>query len=282
MVLNIVICDDQIEMVNYIRKMVEDIILIDDIQDIQVELATTNPNEVSALFKPEEPVTNSKKKMMSMPVKQRLFFLDINFGPQFALFDGVNLGFEIRQYDITSNIIFITNNSEERRDVIDQKIIPLGYLPKRLSHEDLRAKIADLLETAQTRMHMSTVNRKMIELKIGHGRKRYVNLSDLYYIKGNEVKDKEGSSEKGLALLSERDGTYSLRRKLKDYVADDIKELVKLGRSYLINPLNVKETRVSARSGILTLTNGEEISVLRKSFDEYERKVSQMRQDGLL
>ena len=284
MMLNVVISDDQIEMVNYIKKMIEDIILIDEMLDVKIELVTTNPNEVLELFtfKGFESVENGKRNVISMPFKQRLLFLDINFGPQFAPFDGINLGFEIRKYDISSNIIFITNNSEERRDVIDQKILPLGYLPKRLSSQDLRERITDLIQTARARMYMSTIHKKMIELKIGHGRKRYINLADIYYIKGNESKSKEGSTEKGLALLSEKEGTYSLRRKLKDYADELEDDLVRLGRSYLINPLNVRETKVSARSGILTLANGEEISVLRKSFDDYEEVVSKMRKDGLM
>lgn len=276
--LNVIISDDQTLMLEKMKKIISDFVFIEEMEDIRIELVTPNPIEVLELFTPKKKVINGKEVLIPMPFKERLLFLDINFGETYAPFDGINLGFEIRKYDITSNIVFITNNTEERRDVIDQKIIPLGYLPKRLSEDEFRDKVIDLLKTARKRMYMSTGNKKIVEIKVGHGRKKYVNLADIYYIKGNENKDGDG---KGMSVLSGLEGSYFLRRRLRDY-ANEIQELVRLGRSYLINPLNVKETRKSGRIGILTLKNGEEISVLRKSFEEYEAVVSDMIKNGML
>ena len=279
--LNVIICDDNEEMVRSIKKMIEDFILINDMQDVDIELATTNPDEVLRLFRTKVQYADNTEKITPKPLKQRLLFLDINFGSDFARIDGIHLASEIRKYDISSNIVFVTSSGDERVDVLNKKIIALGYLKKSLSDEELKEKIIDHLEVARQRMSMSTVSRKMIEIKTGHS-KKYVNLANIYYIKGNDIKEKGNEKPRlGLTVLCEVNGISYLKRKLKFY-DEEIPELVRLGRSYLINPLNVKETRTSGRKGIIKLANGEEISVLRDSFNTYEKQVSEMRIKGLL
>lgn len=281
--LNVIICDDQLPLVESIKKTIDGAILIEDLLDVQVELATTNPNEVLDLFRHQEVHADQTKVITPLPLKNRLIFLDINFGPDSPYLDGIKVASEIRKYDISSNIVFVTSSGEERADVLEQKIVALGYLKKSLGEDELRRKIVDLLLTARQRMSMSTLERKMIEFKTGHA-KRYVNLKDIYYLKGNDLKEKEGVTaepRQGLTILCEANGISYLKRKLKFY-DEEIPELLRLGRSYLVNPLNVRETRTSGRKGILVMTNGEELSVLKESFIAYEEQVSEMRAKGLL
>jgi len=279
-VLNVIICDDDMKMVNDIRKMIENAILMKGIQDINIELATTNPEDVLTLFRIKKYDGDGTERITRQPLKQRLLFLDINYGSNFARFDGIRLGSEIREYDIRCDIVFVTSNSNEKSDVINEKITALGYVQKRLTDEQLKEKIIDLLETAHKRMYMTTIDRKMIEFKTGHS-KKYANLADIYYIKGNEIKNNDEQSRLGLTILCEANGIQYLKRKLKFY-DESIPELVRLGRSYLINPLNVKETRAAGKKRILTLANGEEISVQREAFLAYEELVNEMRENGLL
>jgi DNA-binding LytR/AlgR family response regulator len=270
-------------MVESIKKTIEGAILIEDFIDVKIELATTNPNEVLDLFREKEMHADGFELVRPLPLKRRLIFLDINFGLDYPYIDGIKVASEIRKYDISSDIVFVTSSGEERADVLEQKIVALGYLKKSLGEDDLRMKIVDLLKTARQRMSMSTVDRKMIEFKTGHA-KRYVNLTDIYYLKGNDLKDKNhGDNEprQGLTILCEANGISYLKRKLKFY-DEEVPELVRLGRSYLVNPLNVRETRTSGRKGILTMANGEELSVLRESFNAYEEQVDEMRKKGLL
>ena len=278
--LNVIICDDDMKMVNDIRKMIENAILMKGIQDINIELATTNPEDVLTLFRIKKYDGDGTERITRQPLKQRLLFLDINYGSNFARFDGIRLGSEIREYDIRCDIVFVTSNSNEKSDVINEKITALGYVQKRLTDEQLKEKIIDLLETAHKRMYMTTIDRKMIEFKTGHS-KKYANLADIYYIKGNEIKNNDEQSRLGLTILCEANGIQYLKRKLKFY-DESIPELVRLGRSYLINPLNVKETRAAGKKRILTLANGEEISVQREAFLAYEELVNEMRENGLL
>ena len=278
--LNVIICDDDMKMVNNIRGMIENAILIKDIKDVNIELATRNPEETLGLFRIKKHDEDGNEKVTPLPLKQRLLFLDINYGPAFDRLDGVRLGCEIREYDIGCNIVFVTNSGDEKSDVINEKITPLGYLPKRLTDEQLKEKIVDLLETARKRMYMTTMDRKMIQFKTGHS-KKYANLADIYYIKGNESKNNDEQSRLGLTVLCEAGGIHYLKRKLKFY-DEHIPELIRLGRSYLVNPLNVRETKTSGKRGILKLANGEEISVRRESLIAFEEISDKMREKGLL
>ena len=277
--LNVIICDDQLPLVENIKKTIEGAILIEDLIDVQIELATTNPNEVLDLFRTKEVHADKTEHITPKPLKNRLIFLDINFGQDYPYLDGIQVASEIRKFDISSNIVFVTSSGEERADVLEQKIVALGYLKKSLGEDELRGRLVDLLLTARQRMNMSTLDRKMIEFKTGHA-KRYVNLMDIYYLKGNDLKDVD-EPRQGLTILCEANGISYLKRKLKFY-DEEVPELVRLGRSYLVNPLNVRETRTSGRKGILIMSNGEELSVLRESFNAYEEQVAEMRVKGLL
>jgi len=279
-VLNIIICDDDMKMISDIRKMIENAMLMKGMQDVNIELTTTNPEEVLKLFRIKKYDADGTERITPQPLKQRLLFLDINYGPDFSRLDGIRLGSEIREYDIRCDIAFVTSNSNEKSDVINEKITALGYVHKRLTDDKLKERIIDLLDTARKRMYMTTIDRKMIEFKTGHS-KKYANLADIYYIKGNEIKSNDEQSRLGLTILCEANGIHYLKRKLKFY-DENIPELVRLGRSYLINPLNVKETRASGKKRILKLANGEEISVQRDTFAAYDELVNEMREKGLL
>lgn len=279
--LHIVISDDNKDIVMEIKKVIENTIFIEEYEDIVIELATTSPKDVLKLFYGTKKLANGDVIRTPKPLKQRLLFLDINFGTDYPDLDGIKLGTEIRKVDIFSNIVYVTSNGEERADVLNEKIAALGYLKKRMMGEELNKRIVDLLTIARERMHMWTPNRQVVEIKTGHS-KKYVNLADIYYIKGNEVKDKESEQASlGLTVLHTTDGVIYLKRKLKFYT-EEIPQMVRLGRSYLVNPQNVVETRTSGKQGFLLLSNGEEISALKESLAAYEEGVSERYAKGIL
>ena len=279
--LNVIICDDEMKDLSKIRKILENYIFIEDIDDVEIELATTNPNEVRELFIIEEVHANGTKKITPQPLKQRLLFLDLNFGQKYSDISGAGLGMEIRQYDIRSDIVFVTSSSDDRSDVIDKKITPLGYLKKSLTEQELRAGVIDLLKESCRRMNMFTLDRKMIKIQTGLGEK-HVDLYEIQYMKGSDTKGKcDGKTRADLVELYLRNESMYLRKSLKFY-EETITDLVRLGRSYLVNPLNVDNTRVTTRQGILTMKNGHEIRASLESFYKYEKTVSERFETGLL
>lgn len=270
--LNVVICEDNEVMLSKILDIVDKEILMSDFDDIKLELSTTNQYDVLNLFvdlefekDPNDP--NGLKKIIKRkerkPLKQRLLFLDINFEDNGPHYDGVQLANEIRSYDILSHIVFITNSGVEHRDVVEQKIAPLGYIQKWKSEEQVLAEIKGAFIEAHNRSHMSTVDRRMIEFK-SHRRKFYHKLDEICYIKGSA-----SNKEEGLCALHLDNKIEPLSHPLK-YYSTNIPELIKLGRSHIINPAKVRGTKISAKWVKLEMANRGTIRVERKSYEDYK------------
>ena len=279
--LNVILCEDNPAIINSVKKIIKDYSSMEGLQDINIELATSDPLKVLELFRISVKHPDGMVEYFAQPLKHRLLILDIdlgNLGKEQGL-DGVTLAREIRKFDIGSDIAFLTNNRLAITDVISYKTTPLAYLIKPFIDENeemLKKEVIDLLMCAYARMSKDVINKKIIEFKTGH-RKVHVRLADVYYVHGNDNKNEDVDDEIKFAVtvLREAGGRQYLKRSLNFY-DKHIPELIKLGKSYLINPLNVKGTRATKKYGFLTLTNGEEIRVMRESFDIYEMLVSEM------
>ena len=281
--LNIIICDDEQKMVDHIKDIITKFICFEDITDMQIELATTDPSEVLALFVKVEKFADGKKNIIKQPLKERILFLDINFASEVPHHNGIELGRAIRRYDISSFIVFITNQIEESRDVIQRKVTPLGFIAKNFSEKMFSEAIAGDLIEARKRTRMSTLNKKIIEVKNNKGLE-YFKLDEICYIVGNEngkfeslPADQLDMAEpipKGLSMLFRPEDTEArgrpLTRRLK-YYTEKIPELLQLGRSYLINPDHKERVIPRGKNVLVVMANGEEISVDKESYDKYAK-----------
>jgi len=282
--LNVILCDDNQEILVTVRKFIEGFIMMEDLQDIQVELATTNPDEVLDLFREKTVGADGSVRIQARPLRQRILFLDIAFGAGIE-YDGVAMGRHIRKFDDSVHIVYLTSYRQVISDVVNYKIMPLGFLNKPVFGEDnetLQKDVIEMLMYAHEKMAMSKVDKKVLEFKTG-SRRIYVKLSDVYYIQGNDSKNQEMDEEKkkALTVLSESGGLQYFKKSLK-YYDERIPELVKLGKSFLINPLNVVETTTARKHAILKMRNGEQIRVMRDSFLIYEQLVAQLKSEGVI
>lgn len=284
--LNVILCEGNPAIINSVKKFIEDYSEMEGLQDINIELATPDPFEVLKLFRTSVKYPDGTIEYFVEPLKHRLLIFDVDLGKlgRERGLDGVTLAREIRKFDIGSDIAFLTSNRLAITDVINYKITPLAYIIKPFineSEETLQKEVIDLLMSAYTRMSKDVADKKIIEFKTGH-RKIHVNLANIYYVHGNDNKREDADNDEtksALTVLCETGGKQYLKRSLSFY-DEQIPELVKLGKSYLVNPLHVKGTRTTKKYGFLTLTNGKEIRVMRKSFDKYEKVVSKMRAEG--
>jgi two-component system response regulator AgrA len=286
-VLNVILCDDDPTVVDLVKNFIEGYSMMEGLQDVNIELATGDPLEVLELFRTNIELTDGTIEQIAKPLKHRLLYLDIDLGDlgRERKLDGVSLAREIRKFDIGADISFLTHNRMTISDVLNYKIAPIAFLNKPFIDEDkeaLQKEVTDLLKFAHDRMSKNLVDKKMIEFKTGH-RKVYVNLADVYYIQGNDDKDKDkdvnDASKSALTILCEAGGNQYLKRSLSFY-DKNIPELVKLGKFYLVNPLNVKEVITSGRYATVMMVNGNEIRVTRKAFNDYEALINEMRTDG--
>lgn len=278
--LNIIICDDNPTVVELVRKNIEDYSMMEGLHDINIELATGDPLEVLDLFRTNIEHADGQIKQVAKLLKHRLLYLDIDLGDngRKRKLDGVSLAREIRKFDIGADICFLTTNQMTMADVLNYKIAPIAFLNNPILAEDkdaLQEEVIDLLKYAYERMSKNLVDKKKIEFKTGH-RKVYVNLADIYYVQGNSDRDVNDDVKSGLTILCEAGGNQYLKRSLSFY-DKNIPELVKLGKFYLVNPLNVKEVVSAGKYSTVTMVNGDKIRVTRKAFNDYEALINQMK-----
>lgn len=265
--MHVVICDDNERMVEYIETIIDNTIFIEEKPDVCIELATTDYHEVLDLFFEQVTLPNGKNIEKRKPLKHRIIFLDIHFLNQPNLMNGIKLARKIRRYDVKSDIVFVTNDVSKKNDLIEKKILPLGYILKTSSSESFKNTILTQVAEAKERQRISTFNDKMIEIET-HRSLKYVNFDEVCFIKANNSKSKD---QPGLCLLCYADGRVeSLTRRLKHY-EEGIPELIKLGRSALINPRKIKQKVVTAKGIKVTMANGDILSADSSSYLEYER-----------
>jgi len=273
--LNVILCDDDPAMIKTIQECIEGYILMEGWKDVKIELATDDPIKVLDLFRKNVTRANGKVEQVARPLKHRLLYLDIDLGElgRSQRLDGISLGSEIRKFDIGADIAFLTSNRVMVSDVLAHKIAPISFLSKPFdeSRDKLTEEVTDLLNFAYNRMSKSLVDNKRIGFKTGN-RKTYSNLADIYYIK---INDKRNSDEvdneikTANTILYEAGGKLYLKGTLSFY-DKRIPELVRLGKFHLVNPQKVEEALYSGKYVNVTMSDGYEICVTRKAFDDYE------------
>jgi len=274
--LKVIICDENQAMVDRIKSLIESHIFIEEIKNVEIELATTNPQAVLDLFVEKKNPANEKgkKTVIKLPLQERLLFLDINLGIQSPKlgFDGLDLAKEIREYDIASSLAFITNPLFEQKDIINTNVMPLACVNRLFDEIQMNEFIIDLLKLTRKRLKMPTATRIMLEFPTGRGVFKHVKLDEVCYVQGNESKNKGQNSDKiqSLSILYTLSGAEPLSRKLKIY-EEKIPNLIKLGRSYLVNPNNIDATYFTASKVRVLMKNGDELCVNLASYESFEK-----------
>ena len=275
--LNVVICDDKKEALEEIKRIVKDYCLRLRVRDVSVELATDDPYQVLDLFRHVEMDDEGNISYEKKAFKRRLVFLDINMGVDCG-FNGIELARDIRAYDVRSQIVFVTSDPSRHADVVNHKIMPLGYVskPGETGKQRFEGEIKrHLSEGREIMLELQEKASKLIKFKTER-KDFFFEENEVYYMKGNNSKDRvvhpNSKDKTGLVILYTSSGQEHFKRPLRDY-EKVIKELVKLGRSYLINPNAIRQKWGDGKYGYLLLRDGSEIRVMRQTLMEYEKRV---------
>jgi len=269
--LSVVIYDSDPKIVEYLTATIKNHITIEDIHGVKVELVTTDSKDVLDLFMKTEILPSGTAKVIKKSLKNRLLLLELDSDSG----DGLTLAKEIREYDIHSNIAFITNPLSSEREIVNSKVTALGYLYKGLGQQKMYESTVDILETAVKRLHMPSLPVHLVEIPTSRGTNMWFNLDDICYVQGNEVKDKSESEIQSLSILYTINGLEPLSRKLRTY-EKQLPYLIRAGRSYLVNPGNVESTHITSTKARLLMKNGEEIRIDRTSFDKYHQTLKKI------
>ncbi|SES96524.1 two component transcriptional regulator, LytTR family [Natronincola peptidivorans] len=145
---------------------------IDD-ENIQLLLATSQPDEVLAVFEDNDAT--------------KICLLDINLNKSI---NGVALAEKIKNLNINTRIIFITAYAEWAVESLNRNIEPFAYLTKPLDRQTFDWHIKRLLKKIQEfhRSHLQDKESHLIKLE-AYGRVHYKKVKTITYI---ETYHKEG------------------------------------------------------------------------------------------
>ena len=251
--LNVVLCDDNEVFLKEMEETIRNYLSLrnaDDVADVQVELATIDPEVVVRLVNNE--------------VKPRLFFLDIDLRSEY---NGILLAKKIREQDIRSDIVFVTSNKHMGMDTFTHKIAALGFVDKGIQIDEVKNMVRGFVDDAIGRYQMPTIDRQMIGFKSGR-RSIYVDFADIMFLKTDSTKERT-------VELYERSGILVLKSSLIAY-EKSIEGLIRCGKYILVNPYNVSEIATSGKSGTVVMKNGESFEASKQALTLLEDRMNEL------
>lgn len=135
--LNIIICEDEIELLQTYQLIVKNYIKAHPQVKIQLVLATSNPRDVEIY-------------MADHPNDLKLYILDIEFPA--SKIKGIDLASKIRETDLNAKIIFITTHEELSTLTFERKVEPLDYITKESGLNVVKKRLNSGIDTAITRL----------------------------------------------------------------------------------------------------------------------------------
>ncbi|MCE4956622.1 LytR/AlgR family response regulator transcription factor [Macrococcoides caseolyticum] len=226
--MNIYICEDSIEQLNHVKKIISNYIMIEQL-DMTLALATTNPYELL------EKVDQSNDI--------GIYFLDIDLSSDI---NGVQLAQKIREKDALGHIIFITSHSELSYLTFKYKVSALDFIIKddiaMLDHS-----IRECIDVCQKRLSAVIEREKVDKLEIKSGsQKLFINYDDIIFF--------ESSPNPHRIILHLKHRRLEFYGNLKEY--DDLDErFFRCHQSYIINIEHI--TSIDKKNRLVHFINGE-------------------------
>ncbi|HAT4356393.1 response regulator transcription factor [Clostridium perfringens] len=226
--INVFICEDNIEQRTEIFKIIENIIIIENL-DMKISLSTKNPYEIINFL--------SKNEISG------LYFLDINLNSKI---NGIKLAEMIREYDPRGFIVFITTYAEMSYLTFLYKVEALDYIIKDIHHE------------MKNRIHQCILNAyKKYSLKTSELQKNFIIRSKdkIISIEFDKILFFETSNTIHKVIVNAVDRQVEFYSKMKDIEKLVDNRFYRCHRSFLVNKNNIKEIDIINRT--IYMKNGQ-------------------------
>lgn len=240
--MNIYICEDSIEQLNHVKKVIANYIMIEQL-DMTLALATTNPYELIAKVENSNDIG--------------IYFLDIDLSSDI---NGVQLAQKIREFDALGHIIFITSHSELTYLTFKYKVSALDFIIKdditQLDHS-----IRECLEVCQKRLQSIIEREKIDKLEIKSGsQKLFINYDDIIFF--------ESSPNPHRIILHLVNRRLEFYGNLKEY--DDLDDrFFRCHQSYIINVDHI--TSIDKKNRLVHFHNGETCYISSRKINKLPR-----------
>lgn len=227
--LKIYICEDIEVQREKIRKSIENIILIENL-DMELSCVSNNPHTILEKVKETEDVG--------------IYFLDIDLGADMT---GLTLAQEIRKYDPRGFIIFVTTHSEMSYMTFIYKLEALDFILKD-NPEELDRRVYECILKANQRF--ASVNNKVqanFSVKVNE---------KVITVDYDEILFFETSTNVHKIILHCKKREMEFWGKIKDIEKEVDERFYRCHRSFLVNKDNIRE--IDFRNRVIYMVNGDE------------------------
>ncbi|WP_454055177.1 LytR/AlgR family response regulator transcription factor [Clostridium sp. Marseille-Q7071] len=230
--LNLFICEDNIEQREKFVKIIQDIILIENF-DMKLVLSTEDPNQILNHI--------SRSNVCG------LYFLDIDLKLDI---NGIELASEIRKYDPRGFIVFITTHSEMSYLTFLYKVEAMDYIIKN-NYDDIREKFHQCVIDANTKYSAKTTDiQKIFSIKVN---------DKIINIELNKILFFETSSTIHKIIVHAIDRRVEFYGKMKDIEQKLDSNFYRCHKSYIVNKNNIKE--IDIKNKRIYMVNEEECEI---------------------
>lgn len=131
--LRVLICEDDIKYLEYVKKCVENYIVIENFA-IHIVCASTNPADILDYLRDNERATG-------------MYFLDLNLNNDM---NGIDLAKKIREYDPWGAIVFITSDGDSHEITFRYRLEAMDYIVK--GDASTNARICECIKNAHQKI----------------------------------------------------------------------------------------------------------------------------------
>ncbi|MBR3607290.1 MAG: response regulator transcription factor [Lachnospiraceae bacterium] len=227
--LKIYVCEDIEVQRNKIKKTIENIVLMEDL-DMEIGCVSNNPHTILEKVKETEDVG--------------IYFLDIDLGADMT---GLTLAQEIRKYDPRGFIIFVTTHSEMSYMTFIYKLEALDFILKD-NPEELDRRVYECILKANQRF--ASVNNKVqanFSVKVNE---------KVITVDYDEILFFETSTNVHKIILHCKNRQMEFWGKIKDIEKKVDERFYRCHRSFLVNKDNIRE--IDFQNRVIYMVNGDE------------------------
>lgn len=242
--LNVFICDDEKEILDFISKEIENQIIIQN-YDMKIISSTINPKNL---------IDNLKKSQS----KRNLYFLDVEF--KNSQYDGFALGKEIRKIDPNGTIVYITSYKDLAYKTFQYHLEAFDYIIKD-TDKKLRESICDCLKSIIESMVQETIDpSEFYTFKTGE-RLCHIPLDEIDYF--------ETSPRSHYVVLHAKHDRKEFIGNLSDIEKQLFPRFLKIHRSYLvaldkIDQLDLKNNQVCIEGNVCLVSRKMKSKLLKE------------------
>jgi len=231
MIMSVIICEDDRKQRERIDSIVNDYIALKD-YDIEIALSTDSPTKLLDYVKAHQK-------------QNKLYILDVHLGPHEI--DGLTLAKQIREFDPSGKLIFLTTHVELSHLTFKYHIEAMDYIIKGDTN-DVVQRLQECVEIAYTR-HLDALEKaEYFQVKTRGGLLK-IPIDEIISFESRQ------SANKKLILCTMRD-RFEFRGTLKE-VAAKSSVFCRCHKAYVLNTNNIKNvTRLSTATGEAEMING--------------------------